>query len=286
MIQEQLQYLQYQFESTVGIPNFLSSSSDNDKSHVSATAKRLEANGADSRIREYAERINNQYLSPMTRKGYELISARLNYELQYFQQLYAHHKDTGTLPGQDMTQHLPLMKHAQEVAGVDFAAWLESGQPIPPLSAITLDLTTFESELEKLDEVNNSERALGTLGQVAQMAPNLLSGIQFNNLIRNYLIGLNLGASLKPISEAEKELAAAEQQQQQQQQEQHQIQMAQIQAEISKVMAEAKATSAKADKNTADMASVQAETAQILQLLAQGPAPQADPNKAPASAKR
>ena len=287
MIQEQLSYLQYQFESTVGIPNFLSGTGDTaDNQRVSATAKRMEANGADTRIREYAERINNQYLKPMTEKGYVLIRERLNYELSYFQQLYAHHKATGTLPGQDMTDQLPLMKYAQEVAGVDFAAWLESGQPIPPLSAVTLDLNTFESELEKIDEVNNSERALATLGQVAQVAPNYLSGIQFNTLIRNYLFGLNLGASLKPISQANQEQAQAEQQQAQAAKEQHDAQMATLQAEINKLNAEAAATSAKAGKNAADVAAVQAETAQILQLLAQGPAPQADPNKVSSNASQ
>ncbi len=269
-IQEQISVLMYQFESAVGIPNFLSGTADTDDRRVSATAKRLEANGADTRIREYGETINDQYLRKMVEKAYDMVRIRLNNELAQFVQDVQMYQQTGQPP---QVNRYPLMAMAKDICGDDFGSWLKAQQQIPPLQAITLDLSTFESALEKVDDVNNCERALGTLGQVYQIAPELVAEINAPGLIRNYMFSLNLASSLHPITQAEEARAQAEQQQQQMQQMQQQMQQMQLQLEMLRAQGELTKTKAEIEEIEATTQYKQLENIQLTQLIQQGPPP-------------
>jgi len=244
-VEESLSRLMYQFESAVGIPNFLSGVSDTNDRHVSATAKRLEANGADVRLRKYAASINANALRPLTVRVYNMIRSKVMQEL-------------ALLGAGVPIEKLPFLTQASAIC-LDCEAWLSSGQKVPPIEALTLSLNTFEDALQRVDQVNNVERAVGTLSQLGaqspQLADRIMAHVDFDALLRKYLTGLDLQDTLAPVSNVTKALeqAAASQADQQQKQEALQgIQMAlaadKEQAAIDKIKAETERTLAEAQK--------------------------------------
>ncbi|MBK8184204.1 MAG: hypothetical protein IPK63_15740 [Candidatus Competibacteraceae bacterium] len=247
--EEQISRLMYQFESAVGIPNFLSGTSDTDDRRVSATAKRLEAAGADTRIRKYAVDINNRVLRPLTVDAYNMIREKLMGELAGVQQEQA---DLARGMHTNQPTQRPFLALASALCP-DFDDWLQSGQGVPPIEAIALKLSTFEDAVRRVDQVNSAERAINALGPLATAAPDfgaaILAMVDAPSFVRMYFTDLDLEGALKTPKQVQEGLQQQQQQQQQQEQMAQQAQLAQMQmalqtgsAEIDKTKAETQRT--------------------------------------------
>lgn len=269
--EEMISRLMYQYESSVGIPNFLSGTSDTDDRRVSATAKRLEADGADTGLRDHGQTINNSAIRPLTISVYEMIRAEMLREMGEIAAIAKQTLAMGQPVAPDaimqLVQTKPFLAQAAAICS-DFQAWIASGQSIPPMSAISLSLSTFEDALKKVDQINNSERAIATLGQLATASPDVAqvvtAEIDMNTFVRNYLESLDLGNSLRPISQVEQAMQQAQQEQVAQKQKNDAIQLAQLQLEAQKMQAEIAKIQADTDKANAEVQKVQAETLQTI----------------------
>lgn len=282
--EEVISRLQYQFEALVGIPNFLSGTSDTDDRRVSATAKRLEANGADTALRRYGLSINQHALYPLAKRVYSMIRSVLQAEIAQVQQAVTELANQGQQvdPMQVIVQMgLPLLGLAQAIS-TDFQDWFTKGAAIPPIEVIGMKLSTFEDAIQKVDQLNSCERLLGTLAPLAQ-DPEIKAAIQaqidFNNLIRTYASDLDLETLLKPLSQVAEALQANGQQQQAQQQKNEAIQAAQVQLEAQKLQAEIDKLNADTQKAQAEIQKIQAETIQVLN-------PEPKPNEQPRVSKQ
>lgn len=251
--EEMISRLMYQYEASVGIPNFLSGTGDTDDRRVSATAKRLEANGADTSLRKHAVNINARGLRPLTIEVYEMIRRALMLELSMAHQV-------------DMA-NLPFLNQAQAICP-DFQDWFNSGQGIPPITSVALDLSTFEDALQKVDQVNSTERALGTLAPLAAQSPELAQGlmaqVDVQSMVRGYLTSLDLGNTLRPLSQVQERIQESEKASQEAQQKNEALQAAQMQMEAERVKAETDKLRAETEKVQAETQKVNAETIQTI----------------------
>jgi hypothetical protein len=268
--EEMISRLMYQFEASVGMPNFLSGTSDTDDRRVSATAKRIEANGADTGLRKYAKSINSRGLRPLTIDVYEMIRTALTGELERLMQLGQVYQAQGIQISPDLINkaigQMPFLSQAKAICP-DFDDWLQSGQGIPPISSVRCDLSTFEDALQKVDMINSTERALGTLLPIGQAAPELATSlkaqINFDTLTRGYMNSLDLGNTLNPLSQVSETMKQAQQASEQEKQKNDALQATQVQLEAAKVQAEIAKLTAEAQKAQAEIEKTQAETQKI-----------------------
>lgn len=269
--EEMISRLMYQYESAVGIPNFLSGTSDTDDRRVSATAKRLEANGADAGLRKHAANINARALEPATIEIYNMIRTRIGAELQLVVSQAQEMQATGQLSPELLDQLVssqPFLNQAKATCP-DFDDWFRSGQGIPPISSVRLKLSTFEDALQKVDQVNNSERIFGNLTPLAQSSPEMAASIaaqvDVNALIRTYVTSLDMAGVLRPISQVQDALQKQAEARDAEQQQNVAAQAAQLQLEADKVRAETEKTLVEADKARAEIQKIQAETLQTIE---------------------
>lgn len=270
--EEMISRLMYQYESAVGIPNFLSGTSDTDDRRVSATAKRLEANGADTGLRKHAANINARALEPMTIDIYNMIRDRILAELQAVVSAAQKAKEQGQVVTPDTMDRWitsqPFLTQAKAICP-DFMDWFRSGQGIAPISSVRLKLSTFEDALQKVDQVNNSERIFVNLTPLAQSSPELAgqiaAQIDVNSLIRTYVSSLDMAGVLRPISQVQEALQKQAQAQEAEQQQNIALQAAQLQLEADKVRAETEKTRAEVEKVRAEIQNIQAETLQTIE---------------------
>lgn len=257
--EEIISRLQYQYESAIGIPNFLSGTADTDDRRVSATAKRLEANGADTGLRKHGVNINARAIRPLTEAVYVMVQQRVNAELQAIHQQQ--------MPIEQALQQSPFLAQAQALSG-EFEGWIQSGQGIPDLPQVQLDLSTFEDAVQKVDQVNNVERVLQALAPLAaqseEVGAMLFAQVDFQSLIRTYMSDLDLEKVLRPTVQATEQLKQTQQSQDEAQQKQEQLQELQVQIEQAKAQAEIEHVQAETDHVAAETQKIQAETAQTL----------------------
>lgn len=269
--EEMISRLMYQFESSVGIPNFLSGTADTDDRRVSATAKRLEANGADTGLRKHAQNINARALHPLSVQVYEMIRARIAAELEQVVGQAQQYQAMGQQPDENIMSQLissqPFLNQAQAICP-DFMDWFRSGQGIAPISSVSLVLSTFEDAVQKVDQVNNAERVLGNLVPLASTSPEiagqLTAQIDLNAFIRSYLTGLDMGKVLRPISQVQEALQKQAEAQETEKQQSIAMQAAQLQMEAEKLQAETQKVLADVEKTKAETQKVQAETLQTI----------------------
>lgn len=288
--EEMISRLMYQYEASVGIPNFLSGTSDTDDRRVSATAKRLEANGADTGLRKHAQNINARGLRPFTIDVYDMIRSALSRELgmvmQQAQQLQAQGFPINPQLIDQWVESMPFLRQAKAICP-DFQGWFASGQGIPPISTLSLELRTFEDAVQKVDMVNSTERALGTLAPLGAQSPELAAAltaqIDLSALIRGYLNSLDLGNTLRPLSQVQERMEQNEQAQQQAQQKNEALQAAQMQMEAEKVQAETEKVRAETDKVAAETQKVNAETLQTIEETTNPKEPSSDGKSKPAN---
>lgn len=280
--EEMISRLMYQYESAVGIPNFLSGTSDTDDRRVSATAKRLEANGADTGLRKHAANINARALEPATIEIYNMIRTQIAAELQIVVTNAQQMQAVGQLSPEALDQLLgsqPFLAQAKAICP-DFDDWFRSGQGIPPISSVRLKLSTFEDALQKVDQVNNSERIFANLTPLAQSSPEMAASIaaqvDVNSLIRTYVTSLDMAGVLRPISQVQEALQKQAEDRQAQEQQNVALQAAQIQLEADKVRAETEKTLVETDKARAEIQKIQAETLQTIEETTNPKEPKSD----------
>ncbi len=192
----EIQSLKTDYEQAVGIPNFLTGAQGQDDKRVSATAKRMQAAGSDIRLKRMCKRINSHMLRPMFACIYRQVVDGLNAEIAEFNlEPYA----------QDGAPNLGPWLHYAKAVSPNFSAMvIPDGtnrlMPAPPVENVTIILKAYESELDKVDRLNQAQSGLELIGMIANMAPMLLPMFDVPKLLETIFRCMGLGYALVPLA--------------------------------------------------------------------------------------
>lgn len=198
---QELQFIENQFETTTGVPKFLTGTAPDNPSDT-ATSKRLQADGADTRFRSLARRINENLLKPFVEMVYVLIRqyaiqdpavmmdiARRTQRTRRTEMVQAIDPQTGQ-PAFDPQTGMPVLE--QQVVEMGDEEILRSMPSIPPLSKIDVKVVGFENVLDKADKAAQFERFIASLIQAAQADPGILEKLKMEESVSHYARQLNI----------------------------------------------------------------------------------------------
>jgi len=203
---QELQYLENQFETATGVPKFLKGIMDDQPGKDTATAKRLAAEGADTRFRAIARRVDENILKPFIEMLYVLTRqyamqdpavmldiARRTQQTRVKQQVPVMDPMTGQ-PQLDPMTGQPVMEE-QTVELTDDQI-LKQCPVIPPLGKIDVNVVGFENVLNKADKAGQFERFVAGVSGMAQYAPELLKRIKEDDALDYYARNLSIDGDL------------------------------------------------------------------------------------------
>lgn len=225
---QELEYLESQFETTTGVPKFLTGTAP-DNPNDTATSKRLQADGADTRFRALARRINENLLKPFIEMVYVLIRQYAIQDQTVLMDIARRTQRTrktemqpkiDPMTGQMAVDPETGMPELEEISiEMTPEEVMQSMPVIPPLSKIDVKVVGFENVLDKADKAAQFERFAQGIMQVASVAPEALDRVKMDQAIDHYARNLNIPDDLLRDESEMAELQMQKQQQAMQQQE-------------------------------------------------------------------
>lgn len=180
----ELEYLEHQFEVTTGVPKFLKGTNDYQPNET-ATAKRLAAEGSDTRFRALAMRYNNFLIKPFITMAYILIRQYAMTDPEVLMDIARRTQQSRiTDPETGLERELTPVELIQQLPA------------IPPLSKMDVNVVGFENVLDKMDKANQLERFFAGVTQMAQHNPTLLHRIKDGLSLEHYGRYLSIDTAL------------------------------------------------------------------------------------------
>lgn len=204
----ELQFLQNEFETTTGVPKFLTGVRDQDSGKDTATAKRLAADGADTRFRSIGNRVNQNLVKPLFSMFYALTRQMAIQDPEVL-------KDIANRTQQrfvEMTDPMTGQKVKREFTPEELVAKLPN---IPGLTKVDINVVGFENVLDKAEKAGQFERWMQSLISVSQMDSSIIKRVKGDQALEYYTRNLNIDSDLLRNDQEMAELGAEEAQQQQ-----------------------------------------------------------------------
>jgi hypothetical protein len=211
---QELEYLENQFEMTTGVPKFLKGVQDDNPTDT-ATAKRLAAEGADTRFRSLARNLNENLLKPFVKMSYVLIR---QYSMMDIDVLYDIARRT--MPSRQQ-QVNPQTLQLQSV-DIDPITLIQAMPNIPTLRNMDVNIVGFENVLEKADKAAQFERFMNGLASYAKFDMTIFEYIKTPMAVRSYARYLSVDSELLRTDEEKQQIDEQNAFRQQQQAEQAQ----------------------------------------------------------------
>lgn len=174
---QELEYLEHQFEVTTGVPKFLKGMQD-DNPNDTATAKRLAAEGADTRFRAQARRINETLLKPMVMMAYVLTRQYAMSDPEVLKDIARITQKSRVEVQDPMTGQVTMQEIPDEMLAQALPA-------IPPLSKVDVNIVGFENVLDKADKANQLERFISSAMGMASADPTALDFVKTEEAVPN-----------------------------------------------------------------------------------------------------
>jgi len=185
----ELQYLENQFEQVTGIPKFLKGMQDFLPGKDTATAKRLAAEGADTRFRALARRINENLLKPFIMMTYSMIRQHSIVDADV---LY----DIARKTQESRFTSIDPLTGKEFIEEYDMLTLIQKLPIIPPLPKVDVNIIGFENILDKADKALQLERFIVGLLQLAQYDPSILKFLKSDIALRAYARYLSVETEL------------------------------------------------------------------------------------------
>lgn len=185
----ELQYLEDKFETVVGVPKFLTGVLDKKSGNDTATAKRLAAEGSDTRFRSFAKRIDNFLIKPFVLFSYVSSRQQAMVDVEFLLDMArrtqkSRVKQFNPLSGQEETYELNDTQLIQQLPS------------IPPLSKIDINIVGFENVLRKSEKAIQMERFMNGISQFSQFNPQTMMRVKENVAINNYARYLSIDGDM------------------------------------------------------------------------------------------
>lgn len=214
----ELQYLENQFEVVTGIPKFLKGIQDESPGKETATAKRLAAEGADSRFRALAKRINENGLKPLMMMFYTLIRQYAMTDIEVLMDIARVTQRSRVDVVDPLTQQVTKVELTPEQL-------IQQLPVIPPLSKVDINIVGFENVLSKADKANQIERFMSGVANLAGVDPSVVKRIKMDQAVDYYARNLSIDSDILR-DEAEMRQLQQEEMAMQQQKQQRIMEMA------------------------------------------------------------
>lgn len=182
---DSLQYLENQYETTVGVPKFLKGIEDHLPGKDTATAKRLAAEGADTRFRSWARRINENLLKPLIMMTYILIRQHAMTEIEVLE-------DIARVTQRNRFRQVNPETGEMEEIEMTPEELIQRLPAVPPLSKVDFKIVGFENVLDRADKASQFERFISGISQMVQFKPQLLDYIKEDQALNGYARYLNI----------------------------------------------------------------------------------------------
>lgn len=195
----ELEYLENQFETTTGVPKFLTGVGDY-KPNETATANRLQAEGADTRFRSMARSVNEGFLKPFIQMVYVLIRQYAMTDPSVLQDIARRTQKTREVVVVPMMDEIgqPILDEVGQPQLIEQTVEREPEEiladmpAIPPLSKVDVKVVGFENVLMKADKAAEFERFVQSITGVANIAPDVLHRVKSDQAIDHYARCLNI----------------------------------------------------------------------------------------------
>lgn len=193
----ELQFLQNEFETTTGVPKFLTGTRDQEAGKDTATAKRLAAEGADTRFRSQARRFNEYVIKPHVRMDYAMIRQQSMLDPQVKMDI-ARRTQQGKREVTDQMGNPMIDPNTQQPVMVPYTPdeMLAKLPDIPSLGKVDINIVGFENVLDKADKAQQQERFIATVGGVAKYDQNLVRRIKSDQFLESYARNLSIDSDL------------------------------------------------------------------------------------------
>jgi hypothetical protein len=227
----ELEYLENQFEVVTGIPKFMKGMQD-DNPNDTATAKRLAAEGSDTRFRAQARRINESLLKPMVMMSYVLtrqyamMDPKVLIDIARITQ-----RNKAEQPVTDPMTGAPVMgqdgQPQMQTVEIPDEMLVNQLPAIPPLSKVDVNIVGFENVLDKADKANQLDRFVNGAMGLANADPMAMDFVKTETVLPNYARYLSIDKENVRSLEEVRMIGMQRQQAQMQQMQMEQDQMLQ-----------------------------------------------------------